>query len=156
MQRPTTRTLLLALAALALCLGLTLPSAAAAGERLSDLTWNGPEGAVVSPQQQGGKTWLFLPASADLSALTLTFEGGPITLSAGGGSAVLTSGQPFDLTALTGQSPAEGTVTVALTRGQASLELSLLQSQNLSALFLTSQDPAKDRLWVEQDKENKA
>ncbi len=156
MQRPTTRTLLLALAALALCLGLTLPSAAAAGERLSDLTWNGPEGAAVSPQQQGGKTWLFLPASADLSALTLTFEGGPITLSAGGGSAVLTSGQPFDLTALTGQSPAEGTVTVTLTRGQASLELSLLQSQNLSALFLTSQDPAKDRLWVEQDKENKA
>lgn len=156
MNRPTTRTLLLTLAALALCLGLTLPSASAAGESFSDLTWQGPEGAAVSAQQQEGKTWLFLPASADLSALTLTFDGGPITVSAGGSSAALTSGEPFDLTALTGQSPAEGTLTVTLTRGKTSLELNLLQSQNVSAFFLTSQDPAKDRLWVEQDKENKA
>lgn len=156
MKRPTTRTLLLALAALTLCLGLTLPSAQAAGESLSALTWNGPGGAAVSPQQQGDKTWLFLPASADPSALTLTFAGGPITVSVGGRSAVLTSGVPFDLTALTGEDPGEGTVTVTLTRDSSSLELNLLQSQNLSALFLTSQDPARDRLWVEQDKENKA
>lgn len=156
MNRLTIRPLLLTLAALALCLGLTLPSAHAAGERLSHLTWQGPEGAAVSPQQQGDKTWLFLPASADPSALTLTFDGGPITLSAGEGTAVLTSGEPFDLTALTGQNPAEGTVTVTLTRGSDWLELNLLQSQNISAFFLTSQDPAKDRLWVEQDKENKA
>lgn len=155
MKRPTTRTFLLTLATLALCLGLTLPSAAA-GTSLSDLTWQGPEGAAVSAQQQDGETWLFLPAPADPAALTLTFDGGPITVSAGERWAVLTSGVPFDLTALTGQSPAEGTVTVTLTRGKSSLSLNLLQSQNISAFFLTSQDPAKDRLWVEQDKENKA
>ena len=143
--------------ALALTLGLAVLPASAAGDSLTDLTWQaGPETAVVRTQQADGGTWLFLPSSADLTQLALTFGGGEITLSHGDKSVLIQSGTTFDLTALFAGPPDDGAWTVTLTRGRDRLTLHLMQSANLRSLYLTSADPDKDRTWVEESKDNKA
>lgn len=140
-----------------LALALAVLPASAAGNSLTDLTWQaGPETAAVGTQQADGGTWLFLPAAADLTHLALTFGGGEITLSHGDRSLVIRSGEPFDLTALFASPPDDGVWTVALARGRDGLTLHLMQSESLRSLYLTSADPAKDRTWVERSKDNKA
>lgn len=154
MQTHHIRTLFLALA---LTLGLAVLPVSAAGDSLTDLTWQaGPETTVVSTQQADGGTWLFLPSSADLTQLALTFGGGAITLSHGDRSVLIRSGTPFDLTALFAGPPDDGVWTVTLARGRDRLTLHLMQSENLRSLYLTSADPDKDRTWVEESKDNKA
>lgn len=149
---------LAALLALVLCLGLTGP-ALAAEPPLEDLTYSASAtaaGALVRVQEVSGEHWLFLPASADLTRLALQFSGGGITLSAGGRQIPVSSGVPFDLTALYPAAPAEGVYSVTLTRGSQRLDLKIMASAGVRSLYLTSADPAKDRAWVELDKENKA
>lgn len=144
------------LAALVLTLGLAVVPAAAAGPDLTDLTWQAAPGQTVSTQPVAGETWLFLPAHADLTALALTFDGGPLTVTGPAGSAAVTSGAAFDCTALFAGVPTDGVWTLSLARGGETATLHLMQSANLRALYLTSADPAKGRAWVEQSKDNKA
>lgn len=159
MRKPLLKKMILTTAALALSLGLTVTGAAAAGSGLPELTWQaGPDNtASVSVQEQNGTNYLFLPASADLTALALTFQEEILTVSGDTVSVEITSGQPFDLTALFAQAPADGCWDLTLTQGEESLDLTLMQSANIGSLYLTSADPEKDREWVEQDKDkNKA
>ena len=149
------RTLILTIA---LLLGLSAFPALAADD-LGELTWQAPESgetAQVKVQQVDGRTWLFLPASADLSALTLTFGGGSVLVTGPAGIATLESGIPFNLSALFEEPPADGRWTVTLTRGGDSTELMLMKSENLRALWLASANTQKGRDWVEQSKDNKA
>ncbi len=154
MLKPSIRTLFLALA---LAVGLAALPASAAGKPLTDLCWQaGPETAVVRLQQVEDAHWLFLPASADLTRLALTFDGGAVSLARGDRSVRVQSGAPFDLTALFAAPPADGVWTVTLSRGRERLTLHLMRSAHVRALYLTSADPAKDRAWVDQAKGNKA
>ena len=66
------------------------------------------QGNFISLQKVGGEDFLFLPSTADLTALTFYFEGGPAALTAVGGETAITSGQPFDLTALYSGEPDDG------------------------------------------------
>lgn len=139
-----------------LTLLLAVLPASAAGEALGELTWQaGPETAVGT-QSVEGETWLFLPAHADLTDLALTFSGGAITLSHGDRSAVIESGEPFDLAALFDGDPGDGVWTVDLARAEDRLTLHIMVSEHLRSLYLTSADPDKDRTWVEESKDNKA
>ena len=159
MRKPLLKQVILTAAALALSLGLTVTGGAAAGSGLSGLTVpvTPDNAASISVQKQNGTNYLFLPTSADLTALTLTFLGESLTVTGDAGSAQVTSGQSFDLTALFLQAPADGSWDVTLTQGNQTLALTVMQSANIGSVYLTSADPEKDREWVEQDKDkNKA
>lgn len=157
MKRPYLRTLFLALA---LALVTAALPASAAGDSLTGLTYRADptqENTAVALKTQGGSRYLFLPASADLSALTLWFGGGDATASANGRSVTVTSGQPFDLASLYDSAPANGVYPVTLTRGRESVPVKVMASDAIGSVYLTSADPAKNRQWVEQDKDaNKA
>ena len=157
MKKPLMKKVILTAAALALSLGLAITASAAGG--LSCLTWQASPDheTAVSIQTENGTNYLFLPASADLTALALTFSGDALTAAGDAGSVQVTSGQPFDLTALFAQPPADGRWVVTLAQGRDVLSLTVLQSANIGSVYLTSADPEKDREWVEQDKDkNKA
>lgn len=159
MRKTLMRKVILTAAALALSLGLTIPGASAAGTGLAGLTWQASPDheTTVSVQERGGSSYLFLPASADLTALTLTFQGDTLTARGDAATAEVTSGQPFDLTALFAAAPSDGRWEVTLTRGAETLGLTVMKSANIGSVYLTSADPAKDREWVEQNKDkNKA
>ena len=159
MRKPLFKKVILTAAALALSLGLTMTGASAAGSGLSALTWqaSADNGVSVSVQEQNGTNYLFLPASSDLTALRLTFDGETVTVAGTVDRTEVASGQPFDLTALFDQPPADGCWKITLVQGRQTLPVTVMQSANIGSLYLTSADPEKDREWVEQDKDkNKA
>ena len=143
---------------LLLALVLLLPcipaGAAAAGTALPDVRAVCGQGEVALQRESTG-TYLFLPAAADLHALTLYFNGS-LTLTAQGKTLSLTSGVPFDLAALFPQTPGDGVYPVTLGRGRTALTVKVMHSENIASLFLTSADVSKDRAWVEKAKSNKA
>lgn len=159
MRKPLFKKVILTAAALALSLGLTVTGASAAGSGLSGLTWQASPDheTTVSIQQEKGTNYLFLPSSADLTALRLSFSGKAVTVAGTVDRAEVASGQPFDLTALFDQPPADGCWKVTLVQGRQTLAVTVMQSANIGSVYLTSADPEKDREWVEQDKDkNKA
>ena len=89
---------------------LLTTGAMAASHGLTGLTYQASEaGASVSlVALNGGGYTLFLPSSADLTALTLTFDGAPATATVGSQRITVTSGEPFDLLALYPTAPADG------------------------------------------------
>lgn len=154
MKRTHIRTLFFTLA---LTLGLAVLPVSAAGDSLTGLTYRADpaqENTAVSIQTQSGARYLFLPANADLSALTLWFNGGDAKASANGKSVTVASGQPFDLASLYAAAPADGVYRVTLTRGRESVTLGVMVSDAIGSVYLTSADPGQDRQWVEQDKDN--
>ena len=114
-------------------------------------------GNLISLQEVGGEYLLFLPSTADLTALTLNFEGEPAALTAGGREIAVTSGQPFDLTALYPGGPDDGVYAFTFRAGSGQTPVKLMVSENIGSMFITSADPVnKGRSYVEQVKGNKA
>ena len=115
------------------------------------------QNAFVTLREIGGESYLFLPSTADLTALTLYFEGGPVKLTAGGQTITVTCGQPFDLAALYSEAPGNGVYAFTFRADSDPLRVKLMVSQNIGAMYITSDDPvSKGRSFVEQAKENKA
>lgn len=113
--------------------------------------------AVVRAQAVDGETWLFLPASSELSALKLYFDGETAELSADGGVLAVQSGAAFDLTALFPSAPGDGVYTVEMSRDGRTVSLHIMVSANTASLFLTSDDPVSGgREWIELSKSNRA
>jgi len=112
---------------------------------------------TINAQDVNGKAYLFLPSSADLSALRLRFLGecdGAVTLIAGGGSALqltIETDRPFDLLALFPDGAVEDGYPVTLTGlAKESVDLTLMWSANLGSLYVTSDDPIDHgRLWLD-------
>lgn len=152
---------LTALMLLALWAGLLLPSASTYefSGGLTDLYYQAgqsAEGTAVFPQQAEGGLYLFLPAPADLTGLRLWFGGGDIQVCAGERQAAVSSGRPFDLTALFDAPPENGKYAVTLSRNGETAALTIMKSANVGSLYVTSPDAEHDRAWVEADKGNKA
>ena len=144
-----------------LTLSLLLSSGAAAASpapSLAELAYETEtQGVSVSLQKVGGEYYLFLPSSADLTALTLTFEGEPATVEVEGQALTVTSGEPFDLASLYPDTPADGVYTFTLSRDSEDLTVKVMVSANIASMFITSDDPAsKGRSYVEAIKGNKA
>ena len=122
----------------------------------------------VYPQQAEGESNLFLPASADISALTLWFDQDAALLQYGDNTLAIQSGVPFDLTALIPEPPEDNTYPVLLSfETELSEEddpdseapvyaLTIRHSAHVASLFVTSSDPDKGRAWVDGSKDNKA
>lgn len=112
--------------------------------------------STVGLQSVGGYHYLFLPASANLRALRLEFSAASATLSGDRQSLTVRSGEPFDLTALFCNAPADGRWQVRAWIGGQTVRFTLMRSSGVASLFVTSPDAAHGRSWVEQDKDNKA
>ena len=125
---------------------------------LSDLTCAADgQGNFVSLQEVGGEHFLFLPSMADLTALTLSFEDGPAVLAVEDREIAVASGQPFDLAALYPEAPGDGVYAFTLCVDSVQLPVKLMVSQNIGAMYITSDDPVdRGRSYVELVKGNKA
>lgn len=117
-----------------------------------------PETAVsVRAQRVEDESWLFLPAWTDLHALVLEFPGKAVRCAGPDGEEIiLSSGRPFDLTKLFPDAPEDGVYPLTFRQGGETFTLSLMRSENLPALYLSSADPRKDRAFVEEEKGSKA
>lgn len=158
MKHSIPRTGLIVLAVLLVCLllGVTSASAATLSEVSCQVGKKGGGNTAVYPQTTATANYLFLPAAADLQNLTLCFEGESAVLSGKGGSISVQSGVPFDFTALCPNGMPEDGCPVTLQLSAKKISFTVMRSASIPALFLTSADPAKDRFWVAEDKDNKA
>ncbi|MEA5016985.1 MAG: CotH kinase family protein [Candidatus Limiplasma sp.] len=142
-------------------LALVLP-ALAQGESALGLSYvanpSARSSTAILPQQVQDKTYLFLPSSADLTALRLEMDQPMLLRPQGGapGEAVLIqSGQPFDLLALFPQGPLQDGYPISLAPSggddpNASLDLILMVSGHLGSLYITSDDPVNQgRAWID-------
>ena len=137
---------------------LCLLPAGAGAAALDPIACPAPEAADVSirTQRVQDESWLFLPAWTDLEELVLEFPGETACCAGPDGEAVLTSGEPFDLTALFSEPPADGVYPLTFSQGDDTRSVRLMRSENLPALYLCSADPQQDRAFVEAEKGNKA
>ena len=93
----------------------------------------------------------------DPAALDLRSDAKGLTLTYGEAS-VPAGEEAVDLTQLYPEEPADGVYRVGLSWDGGFTYLNLMHSGSVSALFLESEDPAKNREWVEAspDKSHKA
>ena len=117
------------------------------------------ENTAIYTQTVSGKTFLFLPSSADLSKLVLMSdaENKEYTISADK-TATATFGSETDILSLFNDvSALNGEYKVNLTSGDETNELIIMKSENIKSLFITSEDPEnKGRTWIDKSKDNKA
>lgn len=117
----------------------------------------GTDGTVtISDIGKASGRYLFLPASADLTDLSLSFPDGFAKITGNGGSVMVKNGKPFDLVKLCGGQAAEYTITVTPQAG-ASQTITVIRSENVDALYINTADPAEHgREWIDQSKSNSA
>jgi len=117
----------------------------------------------IDPIELDGTTTLFLPASVSRKAVpvyfTLSEKNAVVTATGSRGSVALKSGDTLDLTALC--EGTDDTITLRARSGsmQAEKRVTFLGYDNVSTMFLVSDDPVNEgREWVEssEDKSNRA
>lgn len=110
-------------------------------------------------------TYIFLPASADVTKLNMKF-----TVKDGLEDAIVISGNKsesylfsvdghvgtIDVPALASQK-SDGTYELSVTIGDyKGITVTVMQGSDIPTVYLTSSDPVQDRQWVDADKEHKA
>ncbi len=110
----------------------------------------------VSDVARSSGRYLFLPASADLTRLSLTLPGGFARIEGDAGAVMIPSGEPFDLVRLCGGEKLEYKITVTPISG-ASEQITVIRSENVDTLYINTADPAEHgREWIDQSKSNSA
>lgn len=131
-----------------MCLVLCLAVSAFAANQSITFRANADDANTVVRVQENkeGKDYLFLPSSADLKNLVLSFSG---TLKTSKGTEIK-SGVAFDLTALA--TAKNGVYTLKFSDGS---ELNIMKSANVRTLFYVSDDPENaGRAYVDAVKGN--
>lgn len=147
-----------------LLLGLTILLAASSAladtvPDLHQLTYiASKDGASISfVKLSGGRFGLFLPSSADLTALAFHFHGDPAILVVDDQQITITSDQPFDLTALYPEPPEDGVYTFMLKQDPHRVVVQCMVSSNIASMYLISDDPENQgESYVDLVKGNKA
>ena len=114
----------------------------------------------------GGVNYLMLPHHTNLDELTLSFvadgdiEGQDLIISGdlGSESYALAHGAntaTFDLNSISALANGRYSIKVAIGDSEP-IEIVVMQGTNVMSMFITSQDPAKDRTFVDASKSNKA
>lgn len=143
-------------AALALCLLFAcLPTEVLAAEiQAAPFVTVLVNGAEIRSVETEGETWLFLPSSADLTSLTLQFadtENVRLRGTKGSRNAV----NPVNLNTIARKDDL-GRYVVEVITPVCTKTIYIMQGSEIPAVYLTSDDAAKDRNWVDQSKSNKA
>lgn len=109
------------------------------------------DGVEIHAADVEGDSYLFLPASADLTALTLSLEGAEATFRCG--NKTFAEGEAMNLTAA--GKDAEGRYQIQVAADGGTDELYVMQGSAIPTLYLTSADPAEHgRDWVDLSKSN--
>lgn len=161
------KTKILTLFACILALIVLMAVSVSASSSIADIYYvaeSDASGAVVCPQKQSGINYLFLPSSADLSALVFSSDKAYTTLTVTADkTAKITFGSEVDVLSLFNDPNSldgEYKVTVTATSATEEIyqeELVIMKSENIGALFLVSDDPDNQgRRWVDTSKSNEA
>ena len=114
---------------------------------------------VINTQTVAGKTYLFLPSSADLAKLVLMSDADNKEYAISADKTVSSAfGSETDILSLFNDVLSlDGEYKVTITSGDFSKEIIIMKSENIKSLFLVSEDPVnKGRAWVDKSKDNKA
>ena len=146
--------------AIALCLLIGSSNAFAVEQPLSDLYYLADASAnhstKVSLQTVEGEQYLFLHPLQIFNRYTYSFSAENAVISSETKSMIISSGKPFDFSALFDKVPSDKVYTVTIASEENTITVHFMRSSNLRSMYITSADAEKDRAWVEQDKENKA
>ena len=152
MKKLTKKLLLTVFSAVVLILCLAITTFAADNNVSFKANVDDDNTVIVSQTGRNGKTYLFLPSSADLTALALDSDAQTLEISADKGKVTIANGETFDLTAIC--TPKNGEYTVTFADGST---LIIMKSANVRSLFYVSDDAEnKGRPWVDASKDNKA
>ena len=152
MKKLTKKLLLTVFSAVVLILCLAITTFAADNNVSFKANVDDDNTVIVSQTGRNGKTYLFLPSSADLTALALDSDAQTLEVSADKGTVTIANGETFDLTAIC--TPKNGEYTVTFADGST---LIIMKSANVRSLFYVSDDAEnKGRPWVDASKDNKA
>ena len=152
MKKLTKKLLLTVFSAVVLILCLAITTFAADNNVSFKANVDDDNTVIVSQTGRNGKTYLFLPSSADLTALALDSDAQTLEISADKGTVTIAKGETFDLTAIC--IPKNGEYTVTFADGST---LIIMKSANVRSLFYVSDDAEnKGRPWVDASKDNKA
>lgn len=117
------------------------------------------DGHQITLTEKDGAKYLFLPASADLTKLSLTVTTTPVSdkvlLTGDKGTAYLQG--TVDLTAVAAAN-ADGyrEITASVGKGKQPLTFRVMQASAIPTMYLTSSDAAQGRDWVDASKSNAA
>ena len=117
------------------------------------------DGHQITLKENDGIKYLFLPASADLTKLSLTVtttpESDKVLLTGDKGTAYLQG--TVDLTAVAAAN-ADGyrEITASVGKGKQTLTFRVMQASAIPTMYLTSRDAAQGRDWVDASKSNAA
>lgn len=117
------------------------------------------DGHQITLTEKGGVKYLFLPASADLTKLSLTVtttpESDKVLLAGDKGTAYLQG--TVDLTAVAAAN-ADGyrEITASVGKGKQPLTFRVMQASAIPTMYLTSSGAAQGRDWVDASKSNAA
>lgn len=117
------------------------------------------DGHQITLTEKGDAKYLFLPASADLTKLSLTFATEPashkVMLSGNKGMTYLSDAVDVTEVAAVG---ADGyrEITASVGKGKQPLTFRVMQASAILTMYLTSSDAAQGRDWVDASKSNAA
>lgn len=117
------------------------------------------DGHQITLTEKGGVKYLFLPASADMTQLSLTFATEPashkVMLSGNKGMTYLSDAVDVTAVAAVG---ADGyrEITASVGKGKQPLTFRVMQASAIPTMYLTSSDAAQGRDWVDASKSNAA
>ena len=117
------------------------------------------DGHQITLTEKGDAKYLFLPASADMTQLSLTFATKPashkVMLSGNKGMTYLSDAVDVTAVAAVG---ADGyrEITASVGKGKQPLTFRVMQASAIPTMYLTSSDAAQGRDWVDASKSNAA
>lgn len=117
------------------------------------------DGHQITLTEKGDAKYLFLPASADLTKLSLTFATEPashkVMLSGNKGMTYLSDAVDVTAVAAVG---ADGyrEITASVGKGKQPLTFRVMQASAIPTMYLSSSDAAQGRDWVDASKSNAA
>lgn len=150
---------------LIICLAATMPAVVLASENV-DADSTGLfvvsaelDGTTVVSSNIDSEYYLFLPSSADLTNLALSFESNKYDMSSISLWGTKGGTKPTEYTDITAITKMENDGSYELrvvTSEGAQFYFYILKGSIIPTIYLTSGNPEKDRSWVETDKDNKA
>lgn len=147
-------------AALSVPPALAAPESGSAAETAALLTYRAGSDleytAEVRSQTVDGQLYLFLPSSADLENLVLTFSGDRCTVKANGKTLSVRSGAAFDFQSLFPSVPADGRYDAKFIISGITYRVCVMRSGGIRSLYISSSDPDKNHAYVDAKKGNKA
>lgn len=117
------------------------------------------DGHQITLTEKGDAKYLFLPASADMTQLSLTFATEPashkVMISGNKGMTYLSDAVDVTAVAAVG---ADGyrEITASVGKGKQPLTFRVMQASAIPTMYLTSSDAAQGRDWVDASKSNAA